>query len=141
MVAKGITTLTGKSMKASFALLIDPRDIVGIKVNPVGPPLINTRPEVVDAVIKWLVDNGIPKSNIVIWDRFDYMLKDAGFTKERFPGIAIEGLQTMDERGEQVARAGRQARVDRQLRQGRLLLRQGRSSARASRATRTTSST
>ena len=99
MVTKGITTLTGKSMKASFALLIDPRDVVGIKVNPVGPPLINTRPEVVDAVVKWLVDNGIPKSNIVIWDRFDYMLKDAGFTKDRFPGIAIEGLQTMDEEG------------------------------------------
>jgi hypothetical protein len=99
MVTKGITTLTGKSMKESFKQLIDPRDVVGIKVNPVGPPLINTRPEVVDAVVKWLVDNGIPKSNIVIWDRFDYMLKDAGFTKARFPGIAIEGLQTMDEEG------------------------------------------
>ncbi len=86
-------------MNESFRLLIDPRDVVGIKVNPVGPPLINTRPEVVDAVIKWLVDNGIPKSNIVIWDRFDYMLKDAGFTKDRFPGIALEGLQTMDEAG------------------------------------------
>jgi hypothetical protein len=99
MVEKGIATLTGKNLKESFRLLIDPRDIVGLKVNPVGPPLINTRPEVADAVIKWLVDNGIPKSNIIIWDRFDYMLKDAGFTKERFPGIAIEGLQTMDETG------------------------------------------
>jgi hypothetical protein len=27
------------------------------------------------------------------------MLKDAGFTPERFPGIGIEGLQTMDEKG------------------------------------------
>jgi hypothetical protein len=99
MVARGITTLTGKPMKESFGLLIDPRDVVGIKVNPVGPPLINTRPEVVDAVITWLVDNGIKRSNIVIWDRFDYMLKDAGFTKERFPGIGLEGLQTMDEEG------------------------------------------
>lgn len=99
MVARGITTLTGKPMKESFGLLIDPRDVVGIKVNPVGPPLINTRPEVVDAVITWLVDNGIKRSNIVIWDRFDYMLKDAGFTKERFPGIGLEGLQTMDEDG------------------------------------------
>lgn len=99
MVQKGITTLTGKNLKDSFHLLIDPRDVVGIKVNPVGPPLINTRPELADAVIKWLVDNGVPKSNIIIWDRFDYMLKDAGFTKERFPGIGLEGLQTMDEAG------------------------------------------
>ena len=97
MFEKGLATLTGKNLKESFKLLIDPKDIVGIKVNPVGPPLIHTRPETVDAVIKWLVDNGIPKSNIVIWDRFDYMLKDAGYTADRFPGIAIEGLQTMDE--------------------------------------------
>ena len=97
MVEKGISTLTGKNLKDSFTLLIDPRDVVGLKVNPVGPPLINTRAEVIDAVIKWLVDNGIKKSNIVIWDRFDYMLKDAGYTAERFPGVAIEGLQTMDE--------------------------------------------
>ncbi len=99
MVLKGITTLTGRNAKDSFRLLIDPRDVVGLKVNPVGPPLINTRPEVAEAVIRWLVDHGIPTSNIVIWDRFDYMLKDAGFTRERFPGIAIEGLQTMDEEG------------------------------------------
>jgi hypothetical protein len=99
MVRKGITSLTGKDMKGSFGLLFDKKDIVGIKVNPVGPPLINTRPEVVDAVVKWLTDAGLPPENIVIWDRFDYMLKDAGFTTERFKGIKVEGLQTMDENG------------------------------------------
>ncbi len=41
----------------------------------------------------------MPKQNIIIWDRFDYMLKDAGFTSVRFPGVGIEGLQTMDENG------------------------------------------
>ena len=50
-----------------------------------------------DAVIDWLSKNGLPKKNIIIWDRFDYMLKDAGYTAERFPGVGIEGLQTMDE--------------------------------------------
>jgi hypothetical protein len=99
MVEAGITTLTGQNLKESFRLLIDPRDVVGLKVNPVGPPLINTRPELAEAVIRWLVDNGIPKANIVIWDRFDYMLKDAGFTPARFPGVRLEGLQTMDETG------------------------------------------
>jgi hypothetical protein len=113
MVIKGITTLTGKNPHDSFRLLIDPHDVVGLKVNPVGPPLINTRPEVAEAVIRWLVDHGIPKSNIVIWDRFDYMLKDAGFTRERFPGITIEGLQTMDEEGNRWRGAdGRHLSVD-----------------------------
>jgi len=99
MVMKGIQRLTGRDAKASFKLFFEKKDVVGIKVNPVGPPLINTRPEVVEALIQWLVKNGIQRQNIVIWDRFDYMLPDAGFTAARFPGVKIEGLQTMDESG------------------------------------------
>ncbi len=97
MVEKGITGLTGKNMKESFNLFFKKDDVVGLKVNPVGAGLINTRIEVVEAVINWLKSNGLPLKNIIIWDRFDYMLKDAGFTAERFPGVGIEGLQTMDE--------------------------------------------
>jgi hypothetical protein len=99
MVQKGITELTGKDLKDSFSMFFAKTDIIGLKVNPVGPPLINTHPELVDAVIHWLVANGVPKQNIIIWDRFDYMLTDAGFTANRFPGVGIEGLQTMDEKG------------------------------------------
>ncbi len=99
MFEKGLTALTGKNMKDSFHLFFDKKDLVGIKVNPVGPPLINTRPELAEAVVRWLEDNGIPRGNIFIWDRFDYMLADAGFTPQRFPGVRIEGLQTMDENG------------------------------------------
>ncbi|MFZ5515190.1 MAG: DUF362 domain-containing protein [Candidatus Zhuqueibacterota bacterium] len=97
MVKDGIEKLTGKNLKKSFKLLFDKKDIVGIKVNPVGAGLISTRLEVVDAIIAWLTDNGMKRQNIIIWDRFDYMLADAGFTQDRFPGIGIEGLQTMDE--------------------------------------------
>jgi hypothetical protein len=97
MFTKGIENLTGKNVNESFSLFFDTSDIIGLKVNPVGAGLISTRLEVVDAVIEWLVNNGLPRKNIVIWDRFDYMLSDAGFTQERYPGVRIEGLQTMDE--------------------------------------------
>lgn len=97
MFAKGIGALTGRSLAKSFPLFFDKGDVVGIKVNPVGAGLISTRLEVVDAIIAWLRRGGIPAGRIVIWDRFDYMLADAGFTPARFPGVAIEGLQTMDE--------------------------------------------
>lgn len=97
MVERGVRELTGKSLKKSFPLFFEKTDVVGLKVNPVGPGLISTRLELVDAVIGWLVSCGLPRRNIIIWDRFDYMLKDAGFTAERFPGVGIEGLQTMDE--------------------------------------------
>ena len=97
MFENGIQALTGKSLAKSCKLFFDKKDIIGIKVNPVGAGLIATRLEVVDAVIAWLRHGGLPAANIVIWDRFDYMLADAGFTPARYPGIAIRGLQTMDE--------------------------------------------
>lgn len=97
MFEKGINSLTGKSLAKSFKLFFNKNDIVGIKVNPVGAGLISTRLEVVDAVIAWLRQGGMAAANIIIWDRFDYMLADAGFTAARYPGITIQGLQTMDE--------------------------------------------
>jgi hypothetical protein len=97
MVEKGLQELTKKGAKDNFGLFFSRDDVVGIKVNPVGPGTISTHLEVVDALIDWLVAGGLDRRNIIIWDRFDYMLKDAGFTPERFPGVAIEGLQTMDE--------------------------------------------
>ena len=97
MFEKGLARLTGKPLRESFGLFFDKSDVVGIKVNPVGPGMISTRLELVDAVIAWLEAGGLARKNIIIWDRFDYMLKDAGFTTGRFPGIGIEGLQTMDE--------------------------------------------
>ena len=99
MFERGVRKLTGASSSASFSMLFARDDVVGLKVNPVGAPLIHTKPEVVDAVIRWLVDNKLPRRNIVIWDRFDLMLKDAGYTRERFPGVDVVGLQTMDEDG------------------------------------------
>ncbi|MDP8205125.1 MAG: DUF362 domain-containing protein [Candidatus Electryonea clarkiae] len=98
MFEQGIKELTGADLEKSFHLLFDKDDIVGIKINPVGGKLICTRPEVVESVIAWLVSNGLPRENIIIWDRFDYMMGESGYTAERFPGIGIESLQTLDEK-------------------------------------------
>jgi len=97
MFERGLRELTGKSPAESFDLLFSHEDIVGIKPNPVGPGLINTNHELVDAVIEWLTANGLPRGNIVIWDRFESMLADAGFTPERYPGVGVEALQILDE--------------------------------------------
>ncbi len=97
MFRRGLNALTSEDSGASFRRFFRADDIVGIKVNPVGAGLISTRLEVVDAIVAWLEENGLPRGNIVIWDRFDYMLADAGYTPERYPGVRIEGLQTMDE--------------------------------------------
>jgi len=78
MVKTGITRLLGRDLEESFALLFDKDDVVGLKVNPVGP-VINTRPETVEAVIQWLTGCGLPRENIVIWDRLNSDLESAGF--------------------------------------------------------------
>ena len=109
MFEKGIRALTGQSLKKSFGLFFTKSDVVGLKVNPVGPGLISTRLELVDAVVDWLTSCGLPRRNVIIWDRFDYMLKDAGFTPERYPGLGIEGLQTMDEAAAIAASEGKAA--------------------------------
>ncbi len=97
MFHKGLSQLTGEDAEKSFDLFFRQNDVVGIKVNPVGPGVISTHLELIDCVIDWLTANGLARQNIIIWDRFDYMLADAGITSQRFPGIGIEGLQTMDE--------------------------------------------
>ena len=97
MFQKGMENLTGQNMKKSFRLFFTEDDVVGIKVNPVGPGIISTHLELVDTIVDWLMASGMKRENIIIWDRFDYMLHDAGFTSERYPGIECVGLQTMDE--------------------------------------------
>ncbi|MBN2171023.1 MAG: DUF362 domain-containing protein [Candidatus Krumholzibacteriota bacterium] len=97
MFERGLAALTGETPGAAWRRFFTPDDVVGIKVNPVGAGLISTRLELVDAVVAWLEAGGLPRGNIVIWDRFDDMLRDAGFTPERFPGIDCAALQTMDD--------------------------------------------
>jgi hypothetical protein len=97
MFARGLEQLTGKDAQGSFDLLFTPADVVGIKVNPVGGGMISTHHEVVQAIIDWLEQGGLPRGNIVIFDRFDSMLASAGFDAEHYPGVRIEALQTIDE--------------------------------------------
>lgn len=95
MFTQGLQALARQEPDQLFKQLFDTDDVVGIKVNPVGAGLISTRLEVVDAIINWLTANGLPRKNVVIWDRFDYMLAEAGYTSQRFPEVQIAGLQTM----------------------------------------------
>lgn len=107
-LAAGMAALTGeKKPGKAWAQFVGPKDVVGIKVNPIGEKLLSTKPEVVDAVIEGLIAAGVRKENIVIWDRRLFQLTEAGYTAERFPGIRVLGTEMMgpngkfyDEKGE-----------------------------------------
>lgn len=85
--------------REAWETLFTPQDRIGIKVNPVGPRLVQTTHEVVRAVIDALEEIGVPRAHIAIWDRLQPMLDDAGFTAENFPGIECIGFIRRDTAG------------------------------------------
>ena len=100
-VERGMRELTGeKDARSAWLQFVSPADVVGIKVNPIGGKLLTTKPEVVDAIIEGLLQAGLPKKNIIIWDRRLFELYDAGFTAERFPGIEIAGTELKGPNGD-----------------------------------------
>jgi len=100
-VNRGMAALTGeKDPGQAWRQFASPADIVGIKVNPIGGKLLSTKPEVVDVIIEGLLAAGVPKANIVIWDRRHFQLLESGFTPERFPGIRILGTEAKGPNGD-----------------------------------------
>jgi hypothetical protein len=80
MVDRGVTALTGgTNVTAAWQSLVSTQDVVGIKVFSELGMLSGTRPAVVAAVVHDLLAAGVPPAHVVIWDKHDYDLRDAGF--------------------------------------------------------------
>ncbi len=59
-------------------MFVGPDDIIGLKVNPVAGKLLSTSLEVTSVIIKQLEESGIPRKNLVIWDRREFQLEEIG---------------------------------------------------------------
>jgi Domain of unknown function (DUF362) len=80
MIARGITSLTGKTNSAAAWLsLVSTQDTVGIKVFSEPGPNSGTRPAVVAAVIRGLLNTGLPPKHIIVWDKHQIDLRLAGY--------------------------------------------------------------
>ena len=80
MVDRLVLAVTGKdNVAAAWRSLVDPRDVVGIKISATGGDLGSTHRAVVEAIIDGLRDAGVPVSNIVVWDRDADDLRTAGY--------------------------------------------------------------
>lgn len=100
MLAKGMMELTStKNIKEAWRKFVNEKDRIGLKVNPVAGASLSTSVEVTQAVVKQLNEAGVPTENILIWDRREPQLKEAGFTNENFPGIKIIGTERSDASG------------------------------------------
>jgi hypothetical protein len=97
MVNQGITNLTGKpGLIEAWRTLVSTQDVVGIKVFSAPGPNSGTRPAVVEAVVKGLLEAGLPARNIIVWDKQLIELRLAGFLElaERYHIRASSSAQS-----------------------------------------------
>lgn len=100
MLEGALLSLTGApNVGAAWREFVMPDDVIGLKVNPVAGKLLSTSPEIVHVIITQLESAGIPRKNIVIWDRREFELHETGFTVDAFPGVRIAGTERKDDAG------------------------------------------
>lgn len=100
MLMQAMINLTDtKDISEAWRMFVSPTEKIGLKVNPIAGPQLTTSKEIVKAVIGQLEKAGIPKKNIVIFDRRAEDLKKSGFTEENFPGIEIASTELQDSSG------------------------------------------
>lgn len=89
MLARAVCLLSGeKNPKDAWAKLINPSksDVIGLKVNNLGGNTLRTAPELTYAVAKALQSIGVPKGNIIIWDRGTKELGERGYQVNKAAG-------------------------------------------------------
>lgn len=80
MVDRAMMKLTGRdSAKAAWRDFVLPDHIVGIKINPLAGPKLSTHSVLVNKIIEGLFSAGVLKKQIIIWDRFEEHLLNAGY--------------------------------------------------------------
>ncbi len=116
MLKACMLSLTGAATLAeAWRQLVSPDDIIGLKVNPVAGKLLTTSHAVTRSVIKQLEEAGIPRKNMVIWDRREMQLHETGYTEDNYPGIKVTGTECQDEQGGFINKEGKyygEERVD-----------------------------
>jgi uncharacterized protein (DUF362 family) len=94
LLEQAMTELTGeKSARDAWAKFVQPKDVVGIKINPSGAPACCSSPELIREIISSVRSVGVPARNIVVYDRYSYEM-DIGAYQALLPTeIRIIGIQ------------------------------------------------
>ena len=67
------------NLSENFLAIVDKKDRVGIKINTIGGKKLSTSPDVSHCLASLLAECGLSRENIVIWDRTNRELKQAGY--------------------------------------------------------------
>jgi hypothetical protein len=90
MMRRGMMELTGADgWVDAWRQFFEPGDVVGIKLNPVGQPLVKSDASVVREIIAGLEAAGVRRPDIVAYDRYRKQFYEAGFDKWLPEGVRI----------------------------------------------------
>jgi len=80
MLTRGFALLTDQSQtEAGLRTIFHEGEKIGVKINTLGGKKISTKPETSLALAETLVLGGHQKKNIILWDRTNRELKEAGY--------------------------------------------------------------
>jgi uncharacterized protein (DUF362 family) len=95
MLSAGIKTLTGaKADKDAWSAFFSSSDVIGIKVNCSGAPVIRASPEVVSGIVRNLLSVGVKPDNIYIYERFVDQLTSVHYERFVPEGVQIVAVET-----------------------------------------------
>jgi uncharacterized protein (DUF362 family) len=94
MLTHAMQELTGeRSMQTAWAKFVEPKDVVGIKINPSGAPACCSSPELIREIISAVQSVGVPTRNIIVYDRYSYEIDVGSYQALLPPGVRIVGIQ------------------------------------------------
>lgn len=95
MLARGICALTGQpSAEGAWRRFIEPRDVVGIKVNCGGYPYCISAYEIVAEVVRQLMGLGVEPPRIVVYERFQNQLDECDYASRLPQGVRIVAAES-----------------------------------------------
>ncbi|HEK85014.1 MAG: DUF362 domain-containing protein [Candidatus Saccharicenans sp.] len=86
MYRRGLELLSGVPAEEALKIWFKPEDRIGIKINTIARRALSTRPETSVPLGLWLGKNLGGEDKIIIWDRTNEELKDAGYKLSTSPG-------------------------------------------------------
>ena len=81
-----------KDHRDAWSALFNKDDIIGIHPNPVGGKISGACVETTQAVIESLEEIGVPRKNMIMWERYLWAFKMSGYLQEDFPGVKMDGF-------------------------------------------------
>ena len=94
MLDRAMRELTGaQDLREAWSRFVEPKDVVGIKINPSGAPACCSSPEIVREIVAGVRSAGVPLENIHVYDRYAYEI-DIGSYQTLVPlGVRVVGVE------------------------------------------------